>query len=168
VLGLGLIGLGLGSGGGWIAGAQTVQPLNIAEVRSFDPFPGDNKENNARLPALIDGARAAWKTENYSNGFAGLRDPKRGVGVVFDLGSSRSVESLRILSLTNNWNAVVYVADDYTSEFSSWGSLVRRADAVQNRSTVIGINKSGRYVMLWIDDLGPNTSVSIAEAELFG
>ncbi|MFB3738237.1 MAG: serine/threonine-protein kinase, partial [Candidatus Velamenicoccus archaeovorus] len=67
--------------------------LPIASVRTFDPPPGDGQENDSGLPFAVDGDPAtAWKSENYFDGE--LHKP--GVGLLFDLGRSRTVTGFRL------------------------------------------------------------------------
>jgi eukaryotic-like serine/threonine-protein kinase len=163
---LALVGALIGSAGGWVSGARSVSPVIVAAADLSILDPARDGENNRLLPNLVDGTRAAWKTSTYENGFDGLATPKDGVGVIFDLGRSRRIASARLLSLTANWDGAVFVADAAVSDLGDW-TRVRRADSIQRGTTVIQVNATGRYVMLWVDDLGPNGSVSIAEVELF-
>ncbi len=159
-------GVALGGGAGWFRGRTTLQPLAFT-VQSFDPPPGSGREKDELLPNLIDGTRAAWRTEEYSNGFAGVN--KSGVGLVFDLGSPRTVKAVQIGSLKSGWNAAMYTSDAIGTNLTSWGDVVSRFDSVPNQTVTIRLNaKPARYVMLWIDDLGPNTNVSISEVKVFG
>ena len=159
-------GLLLGAAGGWFGGSSTAKPISIEAIRTFDPFPGDGAERNELLANLTDGTLAAWRTETYGNGFSGAS--KRGVGLVFDLGSERQVGSLQVASLSSGWNAVVYTDNTLGTELASWGQRATRFEPVPNSTVTIGVNRRARYVMLWIDDLGDNASVSIAEVKVFG
>jgi serine/threonine protein kinase len=163
-----LIGALLGGGSGWFAGNPTVAKLQIAEVRTFDPLPGDGREKDQLLPNLTDTTSSAWTTETYGSGFTGLNNSKRGVGVIFDLGSSRPVASLQVASLSAGWNAEIYVADQVGDDLASWKKFVKRYDELPEGTVNISTKATGRYVMLWVADLGPNTNVSIAEVVLFG
>jgi serine/threonine protein kinase len=160
-----IVGLLLGGVGGWIRGKPSIQSLPV-EVQSFDPLPGSGHEKDELLPNLTDGTRAAWRTEEYSNGFEGLG--KRGVGVVFDLGEDRFVQVLQVASLKQGWDAAVYTSDAIGTNLSSWGDPVSRLNSVPNTTVTIPVKQTTRYVMLWIEDLGPNSNVSLAEVKVFG
>lgn len=68
--------------------------LEITRISSFDPF-GDGNENRSQVTNLIDGDPATtWETEQYrSNLGDGGKD---GTGVMLNLGSSKSVRSVKI------------------------------------------------------------------------
>jgi serine/threonine protein kinase len=159
------IGLAVGGLGGWTTGSRTLTELPITTVSSFDPKGADG-ENDNRLDNLTDGSRSAWSTETYTRGFAAVS--KRGVGVVFDLGEDRSVQVLQVASLTNDWNAVVYTGDVIGSDLASWGKVVTRLEPTPAGTITFPVQRTARYVMLWVDELGPNTSVSLAEVKVFG
>ncbi len=163
---LALSGLLVGSAGGWFGGSSTAESIDIQAIRTFDPAPGDGTERNELLANLTDGTLAAWRTETYDSGFSGVS--KRGVGLVLDLGSERHVESLQVASLSSGWNAVVYTDNTLGTELASWGQRATRFEPVPNSTVTIGVNRRARYVMLWIDDLGANASVSIGEVKVFG
>jgi hypothetical protein len=163
---IGLIGALLGTAGGWFSSSAAADALQVQSIRTFDPPPGDGAERNELLGNLTDGTLAAWRTESYESGFAGVS--KRGVGLVFDLGSEQNVSSLQVASLSAGWNAVVYSDNSVGADLSSWGSRVTRFEPVPNATVNIKVGRRARYVMLWVDDLGPNASVSIAEVKVFG
>jgi serine/threonine protein kinase len=167
VIALGLIGGGVG---GWMTGAGEATQLSVTKVTSFDPKGGDG-ENDDRLEYLTDNSRSAWKTETYTRGFAAVS--KRGVGVIFDLGETRTIQALQVESLTRNWNAVVYTGEVIGDDLASWGDVVTRKEPTPAGTITFPVKRSARYVMLWVDDLGvdasrPNTSVSLAEVKVFG
>ncbi len=69
----------------------------IASAREFDPQ-GDppNSENTAEVPLAIDGKSATrWRTVNYRND-PKLGGIKRGVGLVLDLGETRTVNTVKV------------------------------------------------------------------------
>ncbi len=164
---LGVVGLVMGTVGGWSFGATTATPLQVREVRPFDPLPGDDRERNSLLPRLIDGTQAAWVTETYNSGFDGVS--KRGVGVVFDLGDIKDLKTVQFATTTSGWSAEVYTADLVGDDLRSWGRRIARKDNIDTGTHTISVSGRGRLVMLWITDLGTdNANVSINELRVFG
>jgi eukaryotic-like serine/threonine-protein kinase len=160
-------GLSIGSVGGWFGNGKTVDTLTIAQVTSFDPPPGKGHEKDELLPNLTDGTGAAWRTEDYRSGFEGVQ--KNGVGLIIDLGTTRPVEAIQIGSLKQGWTAAVYSADSVGTTLASWGNVLNRIETVPTGTVTMPVKQSSRYVMLWIDELGPNNSnVSISEVKVFG
>jgi serine/threonine protein kinase len=163
---LAIAGLLVGGAGGWFSGSAAADEIDVQSIRTFDPAPGDGAERNELLSNLTDGTLAAWRTETYDSGFAGVS--KRGVGLILDVGSERRIGSLQVASLSAGWNAVVYTDSSVGTDLASWGARVTRFEPVPNSTITIKVNRRARYVMLWVDDLGPNASVSIAEVKVFG
>src|SRR5439155_18995243 len=74
-------------------GTPSGYALDISGVRAFDPF-GDGQEHDELVHDAIDGnPDTFWETENYNQ--TNLA-PKPGVGLLFDLGSSRTVTGFQL------------------------------------------------------------------------
>ncbi len=168
IVALSIAGLVIGAIVGWSFGSVNASPIRIAEVRVFDPPPGEGRENTRLLPRLLDGTRSAWVTETYSAGFAGLSTPKRGVGIVINLGELRQIDALQVGSMTAGWSAEIFVADFVGDDLSSWGSVVARANDIPVGEHRIAVGRRTRLVLLWITNLGPqNTNVSLSEIRAY-
>jgi serine/threonine-protein kinase len=119
--------------------------LSFASVRTWDPPPGDGHENDSGVELAIDGdPSTAWKSENYFDGE--LHKP--GVGLLFDLGSSRSVTGFRLSTPFPGFGFEVLVGDDPSE-------LARRTRgteylAEETLSKTLDQPVAGRYVLLWI------------------
>ncbi|MBE3076488.1 MAG: protein kinase family protein, partial [Actinobacteria bacterium] len=76
-------------------GPAVGQPIAILSATGFDPQ-GDKNEKNSQAPRVYDGNLAtAWTSEGYNSAnFGGL--PKKGVGVLLDLGQPTSVSQVTI------------------------------------------------------------------------
>ncbi|MCB0910993.1 MAG: murein biosynthesis integral membrane protein MurJ [Propionibacteriaceae bacterium] len=77
--------------------APPVAAVAVAEVSTFDPKAdgGDASENDKRARRAIDGdPETAWRTEKY--GTATFNGRKPGVGLVLDLGETRSVVDVAV------------------------------------------------------------------------
>lgn len=153
-----VVGLALGAGAGVLA-ANRLQtdnraaPLPVVGVQSYDPL-GDRREHDADLLRLVDGdANTAWSTEQY--GTRNLNG-KAGVGVILQLESSRELKQLSVFTPSRGWSAQVYVADSVGASLDDWGTQVGAiSDANDAQFDVTLRSARGRYVLLWITDLGP-------------
>jgi hypothetical protein len=135
-------------------------------VASFDPA-GKDGENNGLLPLLADGNRdTQWESELYTSG----RFPrnKTGVGVIVDLGSSRTIRSVTLHSPDTGWGAQLHVADERASSLDGWGPQVDFVtDAPKTVRFEAATATSGRYVLIWIFQL-PGKRMRVAEVEVRG
>jgi serine/threonine-protein kinase len=147
--------------------AATQQSIPVPTPLAFDPPPGSGVEHDDELPFLVDGDPATlWNTENYSRrDFGGL---KPGVGVVLQLGGQHKLEELRVTSPSRGWSAEVLVADGPKTTRQAWGEPVASKRAIGEGTTTFDLNgRTGGAVLLWITDLGANsTVVSIGELRL--
>lgn len=147
-------------------------PAPIPVVRSFDydPPPGDNRENTARIPAAFDKNPAtSWATSSYRTAdFGRLKD---GVGIAFDLGTARKLTGVRVSSVTGGWQGSLRSSDDGAT-WSAPGAGVS-AGAEQ----VFAAEGEHRYWMVWITSLvktagegtaGNPFAVAIKEIEALG
>ncbi len=154
----GVLWAGTGDGGG--GGDEERPPITdggtagvaIAAVTSFDPPPGGGTESDDRLGALTDGLDdSTWRTECYSNpAFGNIKD---GVGVVVELAEAGSVDQLLVDSPSPGWQAEVYVADERADDLAGWGEPVTSGPG-ESTSTFELDGAEGRFVLLWITDLG--------------
>ncbi len=78
------------------APADAASLISPAGVQALDPQ-GDGEENDQEAPRAIDGDPATvWQTQRYnSQAFGGL---KPGLGLAFDLGEPREVQSVRVVA----------------------------------------------------------------------
>ena len=145
-------------------------PLAIASIRSFDPL-GNNEENDDILPLAIDGrVDTAWESRGY-----GTRtfDGKDGVGVTLDLGADRTVRSLGVNSYDEGWSGEVYISNRPAPSLAEWGASAGEIrNANRGDFTVELTPTNGRYVLVWITDLGPKRGTrykaALSELRVFG
>jgi serine/threonine protein kinase len=137
--------------------------LPIGSVSTFDPF-GDGTENDSGVAAAIDGdTSTAWRSENYFD--ADLRKP--GVGLLFDLGSSRTVTGFRLEVPHPGYTFELAIGDDPD---------VLAANAVSSYTASASMRETieptvGRYVLLWITsvvDAGDGDRAEVAEFKVVG
>jgi len=138
----------------------------IAAVRSFDPAPGDGRENDAQLGRLTDGDPATtWSSDRYRQPpvFGNL---KKGVGIMLVLQQPVKIGSMRVRSPSSAWAAQVYVAASPAAALSDWGEPAGRAAGVDGDLEVDLDGKSGGAVLLWFTDPGRTGQVVVGEIEL--
>jgi hypothetical protein len=130
-------------------------------AEAFDPE-GTAGEHDDAAPNLIDGdSSTVWDTEQYLDRTFGL---KRGVGVYLSLPEQTDLESLVVDSPTNAWSATVYIADSPGSSLESWGQPVAQHGSMAPGQTTFDLDgRRGRYILLWITDLGDTAKTAIGE-----
>lgn len=141
--------------------APSGQIWPISSVRSYDPFGDDNgngrpdkrkgKENDADSITAIDGnPETGWKTDRY--GSADL-DGKGGVGIVFDLGEPRPIQSALLSFDGTGTSAQIRVSNDIQPDPALWSSVA----TIENAGEQIEIRSprpvTGRYVLVWFTKL---------------
>ena len=152
-------------GGGPTTSAPAGPPA-IADVRSFDPAPGDGRENDDQLRRLTDGNPATtWSSARYNQPpvFGNL---KKGVGVVVTLVQPARLGTLRVRSGTRAWAAQVYVAASPAPSLSGWGQPVAKASGVDGDLELDLEAKSGGAILLWFTDPGRTGQIAVGELEL--
>jgi eukaryotic-like serine/threonine-protein kinase len=128
-------------------------PVTLHGITAYDPFGNNKVEHNAEAPNATDGNPATyWETEHYSSGLG-----KPGVGVVLDAGAPVALTTLKVTSDTPGFTALIETGASATGPFVA-DSPSRTVGA----STVFPLNgHSGRYYLVWITDLGSNSSVHV-------
>jgi serine/threonine-protein kinase len=153
---------GTGGGGGGGGGGST--PVSLTAVSSYDPD-GDHAESPNIISYATDGlASTAWTTEHYnaSGGIFTNADgvPKAGVGIILDAGAPVKLRSLKIVSTTPGYTAIVQSADTKFGPFSDDSS-----SQVGTATTTFALSGStSQYYLIWLTNRGAgNQSVSIDE-----
>jgi serine/threonine-protein kinase len=141
--------------------ASVVLPL--AGISAFDPF-GDGTENDAGAPAAIDADLAsAWRSENYFDG--DLRKP--GMGLLLDLGETRTVTGFRLSTPHPGWAFGVAVGEDPDALATAADPAFTAGASMRGRLEPA----TGRYVLLWIVsvvDVGDGNRAEVAEIRVIG
>jgi eukaryotic-like serine/threonine-protein kinase len=139
-----------GTGSNAAAGGTAVPLIGVG---AYDPDGGDG-EHDADAPKATDhDLTTYWNTEHY-NTFT-----KRGVGVVLDAGRNVKLSSVTVSSATPGFTASI------TSGHSRNGPFVTDSSSqtVGGTTTFSLKGETARYYVVWITDLGPNSSVEINE-----
>lgn len=138
--------------------AAQQQPVTIAQADDFDPL-GGGDEHGEEVGALHDGdAATTWSTERYTR--ADLGGLKPGVGVWFDLGQVRAVDSVEIDLTTPGIDLRLYTFDTWPPaghDPQAWGQPAATATGAPARLRLeIPPEVRGRYWLVWITRLVPS------------
>ncbi len=138
----------------------SAKPVNLAGVASYDPE-GDNKtEHPEAVKYAADGDPSTyWMTEHYSGGLG-----KSGVGVVLDAGAPKKLTQLTVSSGTPGFTAEIEAGSSSTGGFKP----VSKPQTVTGRTTFSLKGGDARYYVVWVTDLGSNSSVQIDEVTARG
>jgi eukaryotic-like serine/threonine-protein kinase len=130
--------------------SATPAPYAWAAANAFDPQ-GDSHEHDELVPNLLDSDPSTiWYTENYNE--LDLA-PKTGVGVLFDLGSSKRVSGFTLQTLYPGFQFQVKVGDDPNALA---GAPADTYTATSNIHQTLSSPETGRYVLLWITQVVPD------------
>lgn len=133
--------------------------LTLHGVGAYDPVGGDG-EHDSEAPNATDGNPATfWQTEHYRSG---LR--KDGVGVVLDAGRDVAAKSITVSSDTPGFTATILAGGSPTGPFAPDAP----SQQVGSLATFELRGRSARYYVVWITDLGANSSVHANEARATG
>ncbi|MCX7621077.1 MAG: protein kinase [Acidimicrobiales bacterium] len=152
-----------------IPGAPTTGALTIVRAVPFDPL-GDGEESNNTASLAADGnATTTWRTEGYdTRNLGGL---KPGVGIWVELAQPSKIHRLKAISRTQGWAAEVYIAEQPGRSLGDWGEPVAKAKDIAGNADFDVDAVRGRYVLLWITDLGEGHArvfAEIAEIQVIG
>jgi hypothetical protein len=134
-------------------------PVALQGARAFDPS-GDGAEHDSAAPNATDGNPATyWDTEHYVGGLA-----KPGVGLVLDAGRPRALSSITVQSATPGFTAEILAGNALGSNMKVDAS----GQTVGSRTTFDLRGATARYYVVWITDLGADSSVSVNEVTAKG
>jgi serine/threonine-protein kinase len=151
-----------GAPGGAAGAAST--PVPIADIKAFDPPPGDGVEHDGDLHNLTDSnTRTTWETQSYASArFGGLKD---GVGFEMLLSAPHKLNHIKVTTPSRGWSASVFIADGPKTRLDDWGQSVDSKSGISGEVTFDLHGATGSAVLLWITDLG-GSSVAVSEVAL--
>ena len=139
--------------------AANAAPVQLRGIDAYDPY-GDQTEHDSVAGNATDGNPGTyWNTEHYSGGLN-----KRGVGLVLDAGTSKQLTQVSVQSGTPGFTALIQAGSSPGGPFAA----VSSPQTVNTSSTFRLNGKSARYYVVWITNLGPNSSVEIDEVTAMG
>lgn len=150
-----------------------LQELTVEAVEDHDPL-GDGEEHGEEAPLATDGdPESAWLTEHYTS--PDLGGIKPGVGLMLDLGSTRDVREIVILSPSPGWTFEIHGSEDpgdFDDPSSPFEDENGETSFVAEEETALAFpDARARYVLIWITELSEHEGeyrTLIAEAALAG
>jgi serine/threonine-protein kinase len=133
--------------------------IALQATRAFDPE-GDNSEHDSYASRATDGnAQTYWDTEHYNSGLG-----KLGVGLVLDAGAAKKVASITVDSTTPGFTAEILAGNTLSTSMQ----IDAAKQTVGAATTFTLRGATARYYVVWITDLGSNSSVRITEVRAKG
>lgn len=135
-------------------GATPGEPITITGATLFDPPPGDGEENPDRVDLSYDGQPGTtWPTLQYK-GNAKFGNIKPGVGIIYDLGSTKTFAKVQISTTLPGATVEIRTGGGKTGTIDQFTSV---ASAELQLSTEIPVPEgtSSQYVLIWITELVP-------------
>ena len=130
--------------------AASASPYEVASVADFDPPPGNGQEHPDQVGRVTDGLATAWSTVGYASG--GLDGRKKGVGLLFDLGSGRRVGRILVSTPDPGWVAEWRTADTRGGSADDF-QMVQQFTAEGSTTVAMSAPVTARYWLLWITRL---------------
>ena len=130
--------------------------VKLTAAGAFDPE-GDGHERDEEASLAVDGDRSTfWRTERYSRFF------KTGVGLVLDTGRRVRVRQVVVDSATPGVRAEIRIGSSRTGPFTH----VSPAKTLTARTTFPVAGRTGRYVVVWVTALPPESAGEVAEVRV--
>jgi hypothetical protein len=130
--------------------------VKLTAAGAFDPE-GDGHERDEEASLAVDGDRSTfWRTERYSRFF------KTGVGLVLDAGRRVRVRQVVVDSATPGVRAEIRIGSSRTGPFTR----VSPAKTLAARTTFPVAGRTGRYVVVWVTALPPESAGEVAEVRV--
>jgi hypothetical protein len=130
--------------------------VKLTAAGAFDPE-GDGHERDEEASLAVDGDRSTfWRTERYSRFF------KTGVGLVLDAGRRVRVRQVVVDIATPGVRAEIRIGSSRTGPFTR----VSPAKTLTARTTFPVAGRTGRYVVVWVTALPPESAGEVAEVRV--
>ena len=130
--------------------------VELTAVGAFDPE-GDGRERDEEALFAVDRrADTVWRTEHYSSFF------KSGVGLVLDMGRRARVERVLVDSPSPGSAAAIKLGDSPQGPYR----VVSAKKALGRRTSFAVPRRAGRYVLVWIVEMPPDSATEISEVRV--
>jgi eukaryotic-like serine/threonine-protein kinase len=152
----------VGDGGGpGLGGASSEKPVKLRAVVSFDPQGDDGEEHPEAVPLATDDSLSTyWPTSSYRAPLAALG--KDGVGIVLDARTRAEPKKIVVQSDTPGFTAEIRAGSRQDGPFDD---VAAEGKVVGTRTVFDTGDTEARYWLLWITNLGENSSVHITEVK---
>jgi eukaryotic-like serine/threonine-protein kinase len=142
-------------------GGDSPRPVELHAVASYDPQGDDGEEHPEAVPSATDGDRATyWTTSSYRAPLSALG--KDGVGIVLDARRKGTPGKVVVTSDTPGFTAEIRTGGRVSGPF---GELAAGPAEVGTRKVFDTGGAEARYWLVWITNLGANSSVHINEVK---
>jgi eukaryotic-like serine/threonine-protein kinase len=143
-----------------VGGPAPAKPVHLSGLTSYDPEGDNGSEHSEDARFATDGDPGTfWTTEQYSGGLQ-----KSGVGVVLDAGSTKRMTQLTVSSDTPGFQAQIQAGSSPSGSFAP----VSDSRTVGDRTVFSLRGGRLRYYLVWITNLGRNSSVHVNEVTAKG
>jgi serine/threonine-protein kinase len=143
-----------------VGGSTPAKAVLLSGITSYDPEGDNQSEHSEDARFATDGDRGTyWTTEQYSGGLN-----KSGVGVVLDAGTAKKLTQMTVSSDTAGFRALIQGGSSSSGPFAP----VSDAQTVGDRTVFSLRGGRLRYYVVWITNLGPNSSVHVTEVTAKG
>ena len=130
--------------------------VKLTAAGAFDPE-GDGHERDEEAPLAVDGRPDTfWRTERYARFF------KTGVGLVLDAGRRVRVEQVVVDSPTPGIKAAIRLGNSPQGPFST----LAKARTLNAQTRFAVAKRPGRYVVVWVTSLPPESAGEIGEVRV--
>ncbi|MCW2635153.1 MAG: uncharacterized protein JWQ99_1520 [Blastococcus sp.] len=136
------------------AAPKAGESIPIADGSVYDPFGDGNPDHPGDVPKSFDGNPATeWKTYQYqgSTAFGGL---KPGVGVVYDLGSEKSLASVTVAATMTGSTVEIRTGNSPDGNLDSF-AVAASGKVAGSTDLAFAKPATARYVLVWITGLVP-------------
>jgi serine/threonine-protein kinase len=147
----------------------TVPPV-VPHIESVTVFMDNDRapDNPTDAYKTFDGNPATyWSTEKYRNSTFG--NLYSGIGLSIDLRQSGPLHTLTVTSPSSGWAGEVFVSESPVASgqpVSAWGQPMDSQVDIGGSATFELGGRSGRYVLLWLTNLGPADHAAVAELNI--
>ena len=141
--------------------------LDIRAATAFDSLPDETEHPEEAQNAFDGNPATTWGTEIYSSPMHELKD---GVGLVFDLGQSQEVSTIRIISPTPGYDVEVLTSEEQGTTLDAYDALTEASGVSDPAEIAIDPPAAARYWLVLITRLPDDGTgaVDIGEVKLFG
>ena len=136
--------------------APPTRLVKLTAAGAYDPE-GDGHERDEEAPLAVDGNESTfWRTERYSRFF------KNGVGLVLDAGRRALVTQVVVDTPTPGIRAEIRLGSARDGPFRR----VSASKALTARTVFPVPKRAGRYVVVWVTSLPPESAGEISEVRV--
>ncbi|MGH9120832.1 MAG: protein kinase domain-containing protein [Acidimicrobiales bacterium] len=139
--------------------------MTITSASVYMNVTGHSLDDPQGVDNVFDGNPSTmWQTDLYPNeNFGNLYT---GEGLAVELSAAGTLHQLKVTSPSMGWSAQTYVSETpiaFGSPVTAWGSPTDSQSNINGNATFTLGGRHGRYVLLWLTQLGNQDQASIAE-----